>query len=106
MKILRHVLVLGAVVCCWLSLPLVKAYGQVLAPTSYLFVEVKDTEGKSVTDASITVSDANEKQINVGISHYDKRFDVRFPIRPDHHYNVLISSAGYLPSEHVFFAED
>jgi len=105
MKILRHVLVLGAVVCCWLSLSLVKANGQLPRPTSYLFVEVKDTEGKHITDATITVSDPSGKEIATNIWRDDRdQIHIRFPLRSDHHYNVLITKPGYLPSEHVFFS--
>jgi len=105
MKMLRHALVLGAVVCCALSLSLVKAYGQSLPPSSYLFVEVKDTEGKRISDATVTVSDPKGNKLATQTWRDDRdQIHIRFPLRFDHHYNVLITKPGYLQSEHVFFS--
>jgi uncharacterized protein len=102
-RIVRHALVLGGIVCCLLSLSLVKAYGQLPSPSSYLFVEVKDAAGRAVPDATITVSDPEEKEITTQVFQSEGVYHLRFPIRSDHHYNVLISKPGYLQSEHVFF---
>ena len=92
-----------ALLCLTLTLSQPKAYGQTPAPRSYLFVEIRDTSGQPVTDASVILSGADGKQISNRQIGNDSKTEINFPIRTDHHYNLLVSKQGFHPSEHVFF---
>jgi len=105
MKMIRHAFVLGGFVCCLLFLSLDTAYAQVLSPRSYLFVEVKDTAGQGITDATLTVSDGDGKTIRSARTDKDGLARTEFPPRTDHHYNIQVSKSGYLSSEKVLFTE-
>jgi ankyrin repeat protein len=93
-----------AVVCFTLILSAVKAQGQIPAPRSYLFVEIKETSGQPVTDATVAVYGADGKKITGLFTTTDAKFTGSLPIRSDHHFNVLVSKQGFQPSEHVFFS--
>ena len=92
-----------ALLCLMLALSEAAVYGQIPAPRSYLFVEIRDTSGQPVTDASVTLYGADGKQISSRETGNDSKAGINFPIRTDQHYNVLISRQGFHPSEHVFF---
>lgn len=103
-KIVYHALVTSAVVCFLLACD-VNSFGQVLSPRSYLFVEVKDTAGKVLPDAAITVTNAEGKELTGHHTGDDGVARVFFPPpTTEHHFNVRVSKPGYLPSEHIFFA--
>lgn len=104
MKILRHAFVLGGFIIPLLLLSLDTTYSQSLPPRAYLFVEVNDTEGKLVNDATVTVSGANGKEVINGKTNKDGVVQDSFWKWSDpHHYNLQISKSGYLPYEQVFF---
>jgi len=92
-----------ALLCLALALSEAKVYGQIPTPRSYLFVEIRDTSGQPVTDASVTLYGADGKQISSRTTGNESKAGINFPIRTDHHYNLLISRQGFHPSEHVFF---
>ena len=92
-----------ALLCLTLTLSQAKVYGQTPAPRSYLFVEIRDTSGQPVRDASVILSGADGKQISSRQIGNDSKTEINFPIRTDHHYNLLVSRQGFHPSEHVFF---
>jgi len=100
----RHAFFLASSVCFLLSLSLIKAHGQQPAPRSYLFVEVKNPAGQPVSDATVTVSNADGQQIATSQISNDGMTHVSFPPTSDHHYDVRVTKPGYLPSEHVFFS--
>jgi ankyrin repeat protein len=91
-----------ALACLVLALSAENSYGQLPPPRSYLFVDVKDTSGQPVTDASIALYGADGKRISSRVANEGK-ISVTFPIRSDPHYSVLVSREGFQPSEHVFF---
>lgn len=102
MKMTRPAFVLGGLLCCLLFLSIDTAYSQTPAPRSYFFVEVKDTAGQVVADATVTVS-ADGKLITSETTDKNGFAHPNFPPRSDHHYDVRISKDGYVPSEHVYF---
>lgn len=74
------------------------AQAQTPSPVSYLFVEVKDTSGKAVDDATVTFDKVKTQTDKDGVakashlSWYNER-----------RYDLQVSKAGYLTSEHVLF---
>ena len=103
-KVARHALVFGGTIFCLLFFSLDTAFSQQIQPRAYLFVEVRDTTGKAVTDASVTVSNAggtqllSEKTDNDGVAKAELD-----PSKSDHHFNLEVSKSGYRPSDQVFF---
>src|ERR1044072_6576784 len=65
---LQNISLACALVCFVLALSVVEAQGQVPAPRSYLFVDVKNTAGQPVTDANIAV---DRKSTRLNSSHTD-----------------------------------
>jgi hypothetical protein len=104
MKIARPALVLCLLTFCFLILASDPVNGQVAPPHSYLFVEVKDTGGQVVPDATVKVSDADgEKLLR---DHTDKDGSVKANFwrgSDDQYYELQVSKVGYLRYEQVFF---
>jgi len=75
------------------------AYSQTPSPITYLFVEVKDTSGKAVDDATVTfdssVATKTDKDGFAKASLLGRSNQRR--------YDLQVSKAGYLTSEHVLF---
>lgn len=88
----------------WLLLLSGAAHAQVPPPVSYLFVEVKDTSGKPVSDATVASVDDNGKEQNGEKTDKDgvlkQRGSGYFGPGPLFtHLRVL--KPGYLPSDHL-----
>ena len=80
------------------------AHAQVPVPTSYLFVEVVDSAGEVISDATVQVSDPTGKELRSGKTGKKGTADLVFQSsRIAHHYDVQISKAGYLLYETVLF---
>jgi len=74
------------------------AYSQTPSPLTYLFVEVKDTSGKAVDDATVKFGSRDAKTDKDGVAKESLLG------RPNQRrYDLQISKAGYLTSEHVLF---
>ena len=95
---ISHTFALISAVFCLLLLTNT-AYSQTPSPITYLFVEVKDTSGKAIDDATVTLDstvatktdkDGFAKASLLGRSN-QRRYDME------------VSKAGYLTSEHVLF---
>ena len=100
MEIRRRACVLGVSVFCLLFLLSGTAYAQSVPPLTYLFVEVKDTSGKAVEDAAVTVPGAHDnlKTNKDGLADASCRlwYSTFF-------YSFQVSKPGYVTSEHVAF---
>jgi ankyrin repeat protein len=75
------------------------AYSQTPSPITYLFVEVKDTSGKAIDDATVTVDGSVATKTNK-----DGFAEARFLRSNQRRYDLQVSKAGYLTSEHVLFS--
>lgn len=93
----------------WLFLPAGAAHAQVPPPVSYLFVEVKDTSGKVVSDATVASVDENGKEYN---EYSGEKTDKDGVLRKPgvFHYSrglvfsgLRVSKPGHLPSDHLIF---
>lgn len=92
----------------WLFLSAGTAHAQVPPPVSYLFVEVKDTSGKAVSDATVAVLDDSGKEYDG--EKTDKDGVLRKTGTGNFSYGrglvfggVRVSKPGYLPSDHLIF---
>lgn len=100
MKFARRVFVLSGSTLCLLLLSHGAAYSQQVPPLSYLFVEVKDSSGKPVEDAAVTLSGAPQviKTDKGGLADTNFRLWQRAP-----RFEMQVSKPGYATSEHVLF---
>lgn len=92
----------------WLFLSAGTAHAQVPPPVSYLFVEVKDTSGKAVCDATVAVLDDGGKEYNgektdkdgvlrkTGTGNFSHGRGLVFG-------GLRVSKPGYVPSDHLIF---
>lgn len=91
----------------WLLLPAGTAHAQVPSPVSYAFVEVKDTSGKAVSDATVADLDDGGKEYNGEKTDKDGALKRRGSVyvgygRPL--FSLLrVSKLGYLPSDLLIF---
>ena len=76
------------------------AYSQTPSPTTYFFVEVKDTSGEAVAGATVTVDGRLQGSTNEDGSAGVTSVGGYGPLR----YELQVSKAGYLTSEHAVFA--
>ena len=102
---LRHVYA-ALVFLFWLFLPAGTAHAQLPPPVSYLFVEVKDTSGKAVSDATVASVDDSGKEYNGEKTDKDgvlkRRGSWRIGYEPVFS-SLRVSKPGYLPSDHLIF---
>ncbi len=75
------------------------AYSQTPSPITYLFVEVKDTSGKAVDDATVTLDSTVATRTNK--DGFAKAALLGRSIQ--RRYDLQVSKAGYLTSEHALF---
>jgi ankyrin repeat protein len=90
----------------WLLLPAGATHAQVPPPVSYLFVEVKDTSGKAVSDATVTGVDDSGKEYNGEKTDKEgvlKRTGSWRYSRELVFSGLRVSKPGYLPSDHLIF---
>ena len=79
-------------------------HAQEISPRSYLFLEVADSSGQRVSDATVRVSGPDGKEILNLKTGKNGTVDTSFPRRQDfHHYDLQITKPGYLPYESVLF---
>lgn len=100
MTFARRVFVFSGSTLCLLLLSHGAAYSQQVPPLTYLFVEVKDSSGKAVEDAAVTLSGTPQatRTNKDGLAETNFRLWQRGP-----HYEMQVSKPGYLTSEHVLF---
>ena len=95
---ISHTFALVSAIFCLLLLTNT-AYSQTPSPITYLFVEVKDTSGKAVDDATVTLDSRVASKTNKdGVAEARS-----FGWSNKRRYDLQISKAGYLTSEHVIF---
>jgi ankyrin repeat protein len=70
---------------------------------SYLFVEVRETSGKAVAGATLTLSRTDGTPVVKQETNADGVVNTRFNSRYEHHYNVQVSAPGRAPYEEVLF---
>jgi ankyrin repeat protein len=104
MKAARCLFLLSASISCLLFLSPLAAYSQELPHRTYFFVEVKDTNGRAIADADVTLSDMTGKQISVLKTNEGGGAGLTLQTG-GHHLNVQISGPGYAPYEDVFFTK-
>src|SRR5215211_5326257 len=99
MKIIRHALVFGGLIFCLLFMTLDTAYAQQVPPRGYLFLEVKDIDGKKVSNAAVTVSGVDGKEIHSVHTNEEGIVKAEFWFwrLSEHHYGLQISKSGFLP---------
>ena len=100
MKTVRSAFILCAAALCLLLLSARAGRAQQAPPRGYLFVEVKNTAGRVVDDATVTFSGMRDsiKTNQEGVAQAS--FSVGYGRR---HYELQVSKPGYLTSEHVLF---
>ncbi len=91
----------------WLLLPAGTAHAQVPSPVSYAFVEVKDTSGKAVSDATVADLDDSGKEHNGEKTDKDGALKRRGSVHVGYGgplFSLLrVSKPGYLPSDLLIF---
>ncbi|MDT7781199.1 MAG: hypothetical protein QOC99_3711, partial [Acidobacteriota bacterium] len=105
MRKLRHAYA-ALVFLLWLLLPAGTAHAQLPPPVSYLFVEVKDTSGKAVSDATVAIVDDSGKEYNGEKTDQDgvlKQRSIRGYSNGPVFSGLRVSKPGYLPSDHIIF---
>jgi ankyrin repeat protein len=100
----RHALAFTGAVFYLLFATAGTAYGQQPTPSSYFFVEVRDTSGQAVAGATVTVSNAKGRELLN--DRTDKNGSVKTILYhgyDEHHYDLRVLDSGYLPYEEVVF---
>ena len=90
----------GVVIALFLP---IAGVAQEIEPRSYLFVEVKDVNGRAISDATVKISDAGGKQLLNQKTYQQGMLQTSFHQQYDHHYDIQIAKPGYLPYEQVVF---
>jgi ankyrin repeat protein len=113
LKTIPCFLLIGGSVLCILLGTSCTARAQSIPPRSYLFVEVRDSSGKPITDAAIKVSDAEgdpikdvwSTQILDLKTNEAGVVQTQFRQARSHHYDFLVSKPGYSAVEQVLFPQ-
>lgn len=92
-------LLLGSVILALSS----TARAQQIAPHSYLFVEVRETTGRPVSDATIKVTTPDGKEMLADKTRKEGNLSGGFFHHYDHHYDVEVTKPGYQPYHQVIF---
>lgn len=104
-KMVRIAFSISALLLCAFLLP-ERAHAQEIAPRSYLFLEVADAAGQTVSEATVRVANANGKEIFNAKTGKNGTVNTSFNRgHGSRHYDLLISKSGYLPYESVLFPD-
>jgi ankyrin repeat protein len=104
MKIIRQALGLSGLFLCGLFLAVGAVSAQEMGPRSYFFVEVKDTSGSAVADATVSVTKPDGNQaLSEKTDHDGVVKNSSWLLSSERRYDLTVSKPGYLPSEHVLF---
>lgn len=106
-------MLIGSSVLCILLATSCTVRAQSIPPRSYLFVEVRDSSGKPITDAAIKVSDAEGDPIKDVWSTeiLDLKTNeagvvkTQFGRTRSHHYDLRVSKSAYAAVEQVLFPQ-
>jgi ankyrin repeat protein len=97
----RLVAIGGLAFCVFFFAP--PANGQEIAPRSYLFLEVKDSSGKEVPGATVTVSNAAGRQLFNAETDGGGAIHIDLQNAADHRFEVQISKSAFQTYQQLFF---
>jgi len=79
------------------------AMSQEISPRSYLFLEVKDSGGKEVPGATVTVSSASGQQLLNAETDSRGAIHIDIPSDRSRHFEIQISKPAFQPFQQIFF---
>lgn len=103
MKLIRRALRVCGTVICLLVLSPLATRAQEIAPTSYVFVEVREATGRAAVGAALTLSRPDGSPLVSAETDKDGVVKTQFRPQAEHHYNVRISKDGHPPYEDILF---